>query len=374
MNTLTDKELSEFRATTNKIWVHKLTNAYSEINNKFWEHVHHTLQYPNFRIDNLGAGKWGYWNPKDRILALHEDLFKFYPWTAVIHVLKHEFAHQIVSEEFKMDDFTAHSEPWERACKMINVDSKVSVSHSYLSSSDNHTYDKMTGRIQKLIALGESSYKGESESALAKAYELMERYKIRVARKQETGKIFLTRPLGILFKKMPSYIWTLGRIISNYYNVKYIQSHCYIGDNSRRGYKYIEIFGEPHHLDIAEYVFYFLIFEAERQWLEFKQSEQYTHFHGKVQWIANFMFGFSRKLNDHKVKVNNRMASENCQSMILQYDTILDSRYRSNYPTMRTISTNTTHRKSGSGGFDAGQNTSIRTAVRGGNSNGLMLT
>ena len=375
MKTLTDKELNEFKATTNKIWVKKLVDEYNTINNIFWDHKQHTLQCPNFRIDNLGAGKWGCWNPKDRILSLHEDLFKFYHWTAVIHVLKHEFAHQIVSEEFKMDDFTAHSEPWERACKMINVDPKVSVSHSYLSSSDNHAYDKMSIRIQKLIALGESSFKGESESALTKAYELMERYKIKVAKKQETGKVFISRPLGILFRKMPNYIWAMGRLIAEFYNVKYIQMHHY-GENYKH-MKYIEIFGEPHHLDIAEYVFYFLVFEAERQWNEFKKSDVYdSSFHGKIAWISSFVNGFWRKLDQQKEKMQNRlnMIENTCNALILQYDTILDSQYRTCYPSLYTISTCTTRRRSGSGGYEAGQSTSIRTAVRGGASNGLMLT
>jgi hypothetical protein len=196
-----------------------------------------------------------------------------------------------------------------------------------------------------------------------------------VARKQETGKVFVSRPLGILFRKMPNYVWAMGRLISKYYNVKYIQMHHY-GETYRHA-KYIEIFGEPHHLDIAEYVFYFLMFEAERQWNEFKKSALYNSgYHGKIAWISSFVQGFWNKLQTQQEKMQRRMdaVESNCQSLIWQYDTILNSHYRNCYPNLCTISTNTTRRRSGSGGYEAGQNTSIRTAVRGGKVSGLMLT
>jgi len=376
MKTLTEKELNEFKANSNKIWINKLVGEYYTINATFSRYAKNiALSTPNFRIDNLGAGKWGQWNPTNRVISLHEDLFKFYPWTAVIHVLKHEFAHQIVSEHFKMDDFVSHSEAWERACKMVNVDPNVTASYSFLMNDSNHIYDKMGLRIQKLMALGESSFKGESESALTKAYELMERYKIRVARKQEPGKTFISRPLGVLFRKMPNYVWAIGRLLNEFYNVRYIQMHHY--DEKYRHMKYIEIFGEPHHLEIAEYVFYFVIFEAERQWEEFKQSKDFVKgVHGKIAWIREFINGFWRKLQDQQCKMKKRIETieEACQSLVVQYDQILEGRYRSNYPNMKHISTITTRYRSGTGGYEAGQKTNLRTAVRGGSSNGKMLT
>ena len=359
MQNLTDKELNEFKATTNRIWNYKLLNAFNEITRVLLCSHSIIVEAPNFRIDNLGQ-KWGEWDEGKRLISLHENLFRFYPWAAVLHVLRHEMAHLIVSEIFKIHDALPHGIHWEKACELLKVDPKVTVSYTYLNDYHSHTYDKMALRIQKLMALGESSFKAEAESALNKAYELMERHKVIVARKSDNHKIFTHRPLGILFKKVPSYAWSVARILSGYYNVKCIQMNYY-GEHTSG--KYLEIFGEPHHLDVAEYVYYFILFEAERQWYEFKESDEWTHDHGKIQWIKDFIRGFASNLSVHKEKVEKRM-DDDTHSLILRYTEILGEKYDEAYPRHINLFTHTTNRKSGDGGYEAGKRTTLRSAIR----------
>ena len=82
--------------------------------------------------------------------------------------------------------------------------------------------DKVASKIYKLLALGESSNKSESESAIAKAHELMAKYNITLLDLPQDRRVYTSRPVGSIYNKVPSYINRLGRIVHDYYFVKYI--------------------------------------------------------------------------------------------------------------------------------------------------------
>lgn len=389
MKVLTEKEFQKFNNDTRRVWQKKLLNEYGKQRIMVEAELGTLLEYPTFKVLPLDR-LWGQWSPAERTITLNEDLFKHYPWDAVIHVLKHEMAHQVVTEILDMDVYgVSHGEAWELACAALRVEPKRCVSYSFLQEYETSVYDKMTSKIEKLLALGESSFEEEAQSAIAKAYELMERYKIKLAKKKRKGKVWISRPVGILFKKMPSYVWELTRMMSDYYNVRCIQCHHYDNEDGHNGsYRYIEMFGEPHNLDVAEYVFHFLLVESEYRWKKFYKSEEYmSGVHGKVAWINEFMRGFGHKLAEqkrvifeaqlkedkenseaHSKEEEKTEAYQTCTSLIYQYDKVLEERYKENYPNMRSCKTGGGSRRSGNGGFGAGQDTRVRSAVRKGTS------
>jgi hypothetical protein len=390
MKVLTDKDFEKFQADARVLWKRKLLDEYSKQREMVRQELGDRLEYPMFKVVPLDK-LWGQWSPSTRTIMLNEDLFKHFPWAAVVHVLKHEMAHQVVTEILDMDCYgVSHGEAWQLACTALQVDPKRCVSYSYLQECESSVYDSMAEKVEKLFALGESNFTAEAEAAVTKAYELMERHKIRLIKRKREGETWISRPVGMLFKKMPTYVWKLARIMSDYYNVRCIQCHYYGEREEGKGesyhhYRYMEMFGEPHNLDVAEYVFNFLLLEGERQWKEFKKSEAYVRgHHGKVQWLREFMNGFDSKINCQKRVVNEACGiggdPDFCEpdedatdeeievtAMVYQYDKVLEDNYHRAYPNMRNISYGGGYRtRSGSGGYAAGQNTSVRRAVRSG--------
>lgn len=375
MKELHGQQLDEFRNASKKVWSHKLHNEFHNqvrliergkiLSNAEEDAI---LKEPIFCI-NQNNGQWGSWNAKERILTLNEKLFVYFPWSAVVQVLKHEMAHQVVSENFKMDCCgIAHGEAWRKACGMLDVEPNVAVSYEFLQKYDVGDYDKISQRIQKLLALSESDYEDESHSAMTKAMELMQRYNIRMAKKDKS-KILISRPIGILWKKMPNYLWSLMRTLQSHYNVKFIQAYTRISENGfSRKYHYMEIFGSPENLDVAEYTAYYLIREAENKWNDFKLSDKYVKGqHGKIQWQKNFMYGFANKLNKRHDKVTERFSREvGMKSLILANDKMLEEAYDKAYPNRRNISAFSSCRRSGEGGREAGYNTEVHGGIRGG--------
>ena len=369
MKVLTDKDFEKFQLDSRKVWQKKLIEEYSKQRVMVNGELGALLEYPLFKVVPMDS-MWGQWSPRERTITLNEDLFKHYPWDAVIHVLKHEMAHQVVTEILDMDVYgVSHGEAWKLACTALRVEPERCVSYSFLQEYEASVYDKMASKVEKLLALGESNYEAEAESAVAKAYELMERYKIKLAKNQRKGKVWLSRPVGILFKKMPSYVWDLTRMMGQYYNVRCIQCHHYDNEVCER-YRYIEMFGEPHNLDVAEYVFHFLLLESERKWKEFYESDKYVSgIHGKVAWIKDFMYGFGSKLCIQKKSILDARKKEEVEysqitALVYKYDQVLEDKYKEHYPNMRNIQTASSSQRSGDGGYSAGKSTSVRTAVK----------
>ena len=86
------------------------------------------------------------------------------------------------------------------------------------------------------------------------------------------------------------------------------------------------------------------------------------------------MRGFKSKLSRQQVIV--REAREKVEedegvsttALIYQYDRVLEDKYHAHYPNMKNVSTGGGSYRSGVGGFGAGESTSVRSAVKCGNS------
>ena len=62
---------------------------------------------------------YGSWCEKTRSITLSEELLNKYPWEIVLEVLKHEMAHQYVSEILKKED--QHGPFFKEACRILRV-------------------------------------------------------------------------------------------------------------------------------------------------------------------------------------------------------------------------------------------------------------
>ena len=117
---------------------------------------------------------------------MSENLIMSYPWSVTLQVLKHEMAHQYSYEVLGQTD--AHGEGFQAACALLGVlpqyrSCRIVTAEvlAQLTGTENKMSEgqKVLFRIEKLLALGESSNIHEAEAALKKASLLIEKYHLQ---------------------------------------------------------------------------------------------------------------------------------------------------------------------------------------------------
>ncbi len=381
-----------YQEDINSVWTRKLVGEFYLQNNKIERKLHKELNLPNFAF-SLDHTKWGTWSASDRKLTLTYHLLKNFEWDAVVHTLKHEMAHQIVSEIWGdiSDNGNSHGELFKKACEVLEVDSATH--HSTAEKNDYRIpeKDRVISKIYKLFCLGESNHKAEAESAVAKAHELMIKHNISLRDLPKEKRQFVFRPVGEIYQNVPQYVKVLSRIVSQYYFIKYIFipiSSCRANYFCRE--KYVEFYGEPENVDIAEYIYHFLLYEGERQWNEFRQSDKYKNrfadnyydscFYGgrrkgaysKIAFLTGLYNGYADTLEKRDNEIKDQIIEGNTLPICLD-DPLLEEKYKSHYHP-RTWNSSSCNSGGGySEGHSRGQGIKIRNGVASGIGNGRVL-
>jgi predicted SprT family Zn-dependent metalloprotease len=354
----------KFEQENAHIFLYKLMKEFNDINITVRDRLHKRLELPRFVL-HRGHSRWGYWQPKTRKLSLSEDLVRNFEWGAVVHVLKHEVAHMIVSEVFNMDDCRAHGEAFSKACRVIGVDDRRCCSTGYLDGFKGiNNESSVVTRIRKLMAKGQcdGASEAEAEAFMSKAQSLMQQHNVSNTQVMGTEKVFIKRPVGGKHKRFPSWLWRLGDLVSTNYNVQNIRSYCY---NSRTGerYMYLELFGEPHNVDVAEYVFHVVMSQGEAMYNRYKKDPNRQRGFRKLTkpaYMAGLIRGYASTLDDHR---DDEDISDEDEALLLANDAILKERYRRAYPRMTTTHRAGPRGDGGLAGERAGSGINVRAGV-----------
>jgi hypothetical protein len=396
-----DPVFDKFKDTVNDIMINKIVFEFRKQNGLVTEHLKTGLGLPNFRL-SYAKGKWGSWNASENLMTFSIHLFRKFHWSAFVKVLKHEMAHMIVSEIFVKQDGLDdcgkhHGELFKKACNILDLEYSRCDSCTSLAEYEVPEKERIVSRVQKLMALGDDTRGGsdeETKSALSKAYELMEQYNIHSVETDRTERDFIVRPVGSRWKKVPTYVKVLSHTISEYYFVKYI--FCGSSGQYSKG-RYIEFFGESQNLDIAEYVFHYLLTEGERQWKKFQKTETYKNrkFNAETTWTGRcrptytksaFLEGLYRGYESHLSETKesiakghedelNDMADSKRFLPIGVDDPLLKENYRKQYPNACTWHSSGGSNGEGHGdGYAAGKKIRVRQGVHGSGSRGRLLS
>ncbi|MES2615156.1 MAG: DUF2786 domain-containing protein [Bdellovibrionota bacterium] len=260
------------------------------------------LKKPLLVVQNH-ENSWGFWDKSKKILLISEELIKKYSWEIVIHVLKHEMAHQIVSDIFNVDE--AHGPYFKRACKMLGLDDEycratLSMNEQFIhwkSQKVESEEESLLKKIQKLLNLAQSSNEHEAALAMEKVQELYEKYNIQKIKLGQTQNYF---NLIINFKKkrIPITHSIAACILQEHFFVKIILSSLYdcMADTS---HKTIELMGSRQNVLMAEFVFYFLVERIDLLWVNYSRQKNLGVKY-KLSYQQGILNGFSKKLDTSK--------------------------------------------------------------------------
>lgn len=228
--------------------------------------------------------KLGSWTPATRTITLSRRLVYREPWGTIVEVLKHEVAHQYVSEVLKAAvGETAHGPAFHDVCERFGIDSSAS-GMPEPNAADKRVHD----RIAKLLALAASTNRHEAESAMAQARKLMLVHNI-----ETTPSHYTWRHLGRPTKRVQQYERSLAGLLSKHFFVQVVWVHVFDAATDSWA-SVLEVCGTPGNVEMAEWVYRYLLDTADRLWL----SEPLRGAANKQRFAAGIVRGFAAKLDE----------------------------------------------------------------------------
>jgi hypothetical protein len=257
------------------------------------------LKPPAFELVDV-ASRLGRWNGADRVIELSPKLLTDHGWGTLVEVLKHEMAHQFVSEVLGVLDETDHGPVYRKVCEERGIDGRAA---GVPEASGAPHREQVLERIQKLLALAQSQNEHEAQAAMSAAQRLMLKYNIENVLKggaHAYGFRHLGAPSGRIHESQR----ILATILNDFFFVEVIWVPVYRPLEGKRG-SVLEVCGTRENLELAEYVHDFLTQTAERLWREYRKRSGTTTGKHHLAYLSGVMFGFREKLISERRKNEN---------------------------------------------------------------------
>lgn len=307
---------------------------------------------PHFRITEASVSHWGQWAPATREMSFSRHLVGKRPWNEVLEVLKHEMAHQYVSEVLKVEGEPPHGPTFFSVCKQYNIDAAVrGTPGADKVTATNHIVEKI--RHLLTLAGNAGATEAESQEAAKAARAMMLKYNIELQEKNEALG-YTIRYLGGVTGRIQGYMSELAHILSKSYFVEIIWMSTYDPRTKKKGHE-LEVSGTEDNVDVAEYVYEFISRAAVSTWegkikdpafklaLHKEYAKSFGYSGSAPQSIqgftisarSNFLLGFVRGFKDQLKKEE---AKELAAGLVVRKDPNLEEFYHTRHPSIRHLS------------------------------------
>lgn len=293
-----------------RCWLQQLQLEFAEICQSYTL----DLSLPIFEISD-SKKEFGAWHAATRTIRLSRHLILQYSWSVTLQVLKHEMAHQLCSEIWQ-SGATPHGPDFQQACALLGVLPEYRRAGSALAQMVEQAGgglkistrgQECLARVQKLLALSQSSNEHEATLAMQKANELIEKYHI-----EELGSNAPYRyGFGIIDRKkkrIESYQRRICTILHDFFFVRVVLTSLYDPLHDQT-YKTIELLGTKENVAIAEYCYFFLENRLASLWSLHKGRFKGSVRTEKNSYYLGLLRGFYQKLQDQK-KTTSDLRSE----------------------------------------------------------------
>jgi predicted SprT family Zn-dependent metalloprotease len=281
----------------------------------------------------------GVWSQTNRTIQLSAQLAGG-PWGILVEVLKHEMAHQFVSEVLQAETEAPHGSVFRRVCEERGID--PSAQGMPRSSTEFDTPgSRVLERIARLLSLAGSDNHHEAEAAMAAARRLMLKHNIEEPPLPHSGYSF--RHLGKPTQRRQAWQRTLANILAEYFFVEVIIVPVFDVSNGKSA-SVVEICGTPENLEVASYAHDFLERAADELWRNRKKSLG-SESGGRNAFLLGVMTGFRKKLALGRDK-------DQAEGLLWLGDPHLGQYFRRRHPFIRSVSGRGVRKD---GAFEAGQ-------------------
>ena len=307
--------------------VRALMNDWHRLN---YAHFRDALHPPQLALSDAG-NRLGRWESSTRLIELARRLVLEQGWGAVVEVLKHEMAHQYVDEVLEEREQTPHGEAFRRVCANLGFDAAARGpvgSEPGVRDGVESDDDRLPRRIARLLALAESPYRHEAESAMREAQRLMLKYNVAVST-NGVPRSYSFRHLGAATGRMQPHQGVLGAILGQFFFVEVIWVSVHRVREGTVG-RVLEVCGTEANVETASYVHDFLVQSAEHLWREHRRTRGIRSDRDRRSYLLGVMRGFFDKLEAQKIVTSER-------GLVWVGDSDLAAYLRRRYPRQRRM-------------------------------------
>ena len=287
-------------ASIRRAWTEELYREYDHL--VFTYRLRH-LKPPLIAIEDL-TSVWGRWHPVTRTITISAALIQQHKWDVVLEVLKHEVAHQVVTELFSGDH--THGPAFQRACALLGVASWAAQASgtlprdipSWRERQLTGDQERLLRRAEKLLSLATSANEHEAVLAMERVRELYARHNLeRLKARRGAAMVHLLLSRGK--KRIDTAESMIGSILVEHFFVKVIFSDSYDA-KARSRHKVLEVLGADENVLMAEYVYHFLYRQVHALWDAYRKRTGKT-VAAKASFIVGVLAGFRDKLRQQTV-------------------------------------------------------------------------
>ncbi len=248
----------------------------------------------------------GSWDASLREIRLSVRLILQFPWDVVQEVLKHEMAHQYVTEVLKVAD--GHGRYFRLACDALRVACWARTADVQLEEAivnrlevvkDSET-DRMLRKAEKLMALAASNNEHESLLAMQRLRELSARYGLD---RYSSGvhEDCVHRIVYLRKKRLERYQSMIVSILNDFFFVRIIYTN-YFDPQQGEEFRAMDLIGTPVNTSMAEYVYHFLEERVITLWREFQRSRpELAGRSSRASYCMGVLKGFHQKLEKQRL-------------------------------------------------------------------------
>lgn len=299
------------------------------------------------------TSRLGRWVPDARTIEIARPLVVAEPWGVVIEVLKHEMAHQYMSE--RRGDVTeeAHGPVFRALCEKLGIDGRAAGRPEATADETDRIGDK----IARLLALAESPNVHEAEAAMLAAQRLLLRHNVDLAAARASrGHAF--RHLGKPSGRITEAERVLSLILAKHFFVECIWVPVYRPLEGKRG-SVLEVCGTRGNLEIAEYIHAYLLHTSERLWAAHKAKKGLSGDAERRRYLSGVMHGMYEKLGREQ-------EAQAEAGLVWVRDADLHTYYRRRHPYVRHVrSAGERRTRAYADGREAGRGIEIRRPMKG---------
>lgn len=314
-----------------KAWTFQLSEDYLQILYAYKL----KLKKPVFEIRALGR-RWAQWDPETRTMTFSTQLIEKHSWNVVLEILKHEMAHQYVTDVFGSDE--SHGPLFKEACEKLGIaewarkseselETLVSLGESQKSDEEN----RLLSRVEKLLALATSTNEHEALSAMQKVQELYTKYNLDRIESKKTSQ-YLSEIIFTHKKRLERYQYVICSILNEHFFVEVIHSSLY-DPLKLTEFKVIELLGTRENVQMAEYVYHFLMNQTDILWNHYRK-ERPKNPRARRSFSLGVATGFRDKLDLHRKQV---IKTDSSKALVLKNNKELEGFVRTRYPRLVKI-------------------------------------
>lgn len=242
-----------------QIWGQQLLREHSSICSRY----NLKLTRPVIEVINVSS-YWGKWLAASRTISLSQALVCNRPWDEVLNVLKHEMAHQLVTEV--LGGAPGHGPDFKRACLLLGLPAPFRKAAAALATGKGGYFvpppsatELVLTKVRKLLALTASTNEHEALLALQKARQLLHRHNLtdEIIGGQHNPP-YVNLLLNLKKKRVESHHRAICSLLLDYFQIEIVITPLYDA-HALTTYKCIDIMGWRENVEIAGYVYHFLM-------------------------------------------------------------------------------------------------------------------